>query len=88
MNNLADRAVTKTKKEDGDITALCSDGASWSPRSKADAISDIENKVHTYHVPWNSGKTAIRVANGPTGKYLRTDRDNTSRNNLDDLPDC
>ncbi len=38
---------------------------------------------------WPGGvRTEIRVVNGPTGKYLRTDRDNTSRNNLDDLPDC
>lgn len=84
-----DRAVRKTGKNDqGDITALCNDGDSWSPRSKADAIADIESGAHTYHVPWTSGRTEIRVVNGPTGKYLRTDRDETSRNNLDDLPDC
>lgn len=33
-------------------------------------------------------RTPIRVVNGPTGKYLRTDKDSTSKNNLDDLPDC
>jgi hypothetical protein len=86
---MADRAVRKTgKNADGDITALCDDGTSWSPRSKAGAISDIEAGTHTYHVPWTSGRTEIRVVSGPYGKYLRTDRDNTSRNNLDDLPDC
>lgn len=86
---MADRAVRKTGKDkDGDITALCDDGASWSPRKKADAISDIESGIHTYHVPWKGGRTEIRVVNGPNGKYLRTDRDNTNRNNLDDLPDC
>ena len=30
----------------------------------------------------------IHVVNGPRGKYLRTDRDSTVKNNLDDLPDC
>jgi len=86
---MTDRAVRKTGKDkDGDITALCDDGASWSPRKKADAISDIESGIHTYHVPWKGGRTEIRVVNGPNGKYLRTDRDNTNRNNLDDLPDC
>lgn len=55
---------------------------------KKDAIADIETKAHTYHVPWASGRTEIRVVNGPTGKYLRTDRDSTEKNNLDDLPDC
>jgi hypothetical protein len=86
---MADRAVRKTGKDrDGDITKLCNDGDSWSPRLKADAIRDIENRVHTYHVPWTDGRTEIRVVQGPNGKYLRTDRDHTSRNNLDDLPDC
>lgn len=84
-----DRAVYKTgKNTDGDITSLCSDGAYWSPRLKADAIADIELGTHTYHVPWTTGRTEIRVVNGPTGKYLRTDADNTTRNNLLDLPDC
>lgn len=86
---MADRAVRKTGKDsEGDITALCNSGQSWSPRKKADAIRDIENGTHSYHVPWTDGRTEIHVVNGPNGKYLRTDRDNTSNNNLDDLPDC
>jgi hypothetical protein len=86
---MADRPVRKTgKNSDGDITSLCNDGSDWSPRSKAGAISDIENGTHTYHVPWTSGRTEIYVVNGPTGKYLRTVRDNSSGNNLDELPDC
>ena len=89
---MADRAVRKTRKNsDGDITALCDDGVSWSPVPKADAISHIEGGVHTYHVPWQSGRTEIRVVKDSSvsgGKYLRTDRDNSTKNNLDDLPDC
>ena len=87
---MADRSVTKSRKaSDGDITALCGDSASWSPRMKADAIADIETRMHTYTVTWPNGtRTSVHVVNGPTGKYLRTDRDQTSRNNLDDLPDC
>lgn len=86
---MADRAVYQTRKDrDGDILALCSPSESWSPRLKADAIRDIENGIHTYYVPWTDGRTEIRVVKGPNGKYLRTDRDNTARNNLDDLPDC
>lgn len=86
---MADRAVTRTGKDvDGDITKLCNLGQSWSPRSKQGAISDIESGSHTYYVPWKSGRTEIRVVNGPNGKYLRTDRDRTSKNNLDDLEDC
>ncbi|MCH7687184.1 MAG: DUF3892 domain-containing protein [Planctomycetes bacterium] len=86
---MADRPVRKSRKDrDGDILALCNNGDFWSPRSKHDAINDIEGGTHTYHVPWTSGRTEIRVVNGPRGKYLRTDRDNTQKNNLDDLPDC
>lgn len=87
---MADRQVTKTQKDsDGDILALCNDSASWSPRRKAEAISDIETKLHAYYVMWAGGRrTDIHVAIGPTGRYLRTDADSTTRNNLDDLPDC
>lgn len=89
---VADRAVRKTRKDaDGDISALCSDGATWSPRSKSDVISDIEGGHHTYFVPWKSGRTEIRVVKDASvkgGKYLRTDRDSTTKNNLDDLSDC
>jgi hypothetical protein len=84
------RDVTKSGKDSqGDITRLCSPGQYWSPRSKADAIRDIETGTNQYYVPWkHSEPSLIRVVNGPTGKYLRTDRDQTTKNNLDDLPDC
>ena len=87
---MADRQVQQTRKDrDGDITALCNPGQLWSPRSKADAINDIETRLHTYYVLWPGGvRTEVRVVNDPKGKYLRTDRDTTPRNNLDDLPNC
>lgn len=87
---MATRYVMKTGKDkDGDITKLCHAGESWSPRQKADAISDIENKNHEYYVSWTDGqKTPVTVVNGSTGKYLRTRRDGSTKNNLDDLPDC
>lgn len=50
-------------------------------------MSDIELHIHTYYVQWLEKRTEIRVVNGATGEYLRADRDNTTRNNLDDLPD-
>lgn len=86
---MANRAVYKTGKDrDGDITKLCFEGEHWSPRSKASAIQDIESGSHSYYVPWKSGHTEIRDFRGQNGKYLRTDRDETSKNNLDDLHDC
>ena len=85
---MARRQVNATGKSNGDITKLCKGSEFWSPRQKADAISDIESGTYRYYVAWPEKETEIRVVNGPTGKYLRTDRDNTTRNNLDDLPDC
>lgn len=84
------RYVTRTRKDsDGDILALCNPGSAWSPRLKQGAIADIKGRIHTYVVLWSDRKeTTIRVIPGSTGEYLRTVRDNTSRNNLDDLPDC
>jgi hypothetical protein len=87
---MADRPVTRSRKDsDGDILAIGNPAYAWSPRLKADAIRDIETGVHTYYVPWlKAGRTEVRVVNGANGKYLRTDRDDTSSNNLDELPDC
>jgi len=87
---MATRYVTRSGKDkNGDITKLCNAGEAWSPRLKADAIVDIENKTHEYFVSWTDGqKTPIKVVNGATGKYLRTQRDGSTKNNLDDLDDC
>lgn len=86
---MARRRVTHTRKDDeGDITALCNPGTAWSPRFKAGAISDIENGTHQYYVGSGSNEVDIHVVDGPTGKYLRSDPDPTSKNNLDNLPDC
>ncbi|MFC4242942.1 DUF3892 domain-containing protein [Gryllotalpicola reticulitermitis] len=84
---MSDRPVTRTGKNHsgGDITEIGNFTDAWSPRAKADAVRDIETGAHTYYVPWRDGRTEIRVIDGPNGKYLRTDRDNTSRNNLLDL---
>lgn len=87
---MATREVRESCKDrDGDIIGLCDPGQIWSPRRSTDVIRDIESGIHRYVVPWQSGATEIRVVNDPwKGKYLRTDRDNTTRNNLDDLKDC
>jgi hypothetical protein len=87
---MADRFVVASGKDprSGDITKLCNPNEGWSPRWKSEAISDIENGFHAYYVRWTDMTTQIHVVHGPTGKYLRTDRDRTERNNLQDLPDC
>ncbi|MGY2747671.1 DUF3892 domain-containing protein [Arthrobacter sp. UYCu723] len=84
---MADRPVTHSRKDQyGNITALGNPNGAWSVRSSSLIISDIQARAHTYYVPWQSGRTEISVVHGSYGPYLRTDRDNTSRNNLDDLP--
>jgi len=87
---MADRQVTATGKDkDGNITKLCKAGEAWSPRQKADAIRDIENGLHTYFVQKpGTSRVDITVVNGTTGKYLRSTADKSSKNNLDNLPDC
>jgi len=85
---MAERAVFAVEKDaNGDITALHNQHASWSPRLKHDAILDIVCDEHAYTAAWPDGRrTEVRVDHGPTGKYLRTDRDHSPRNNLADLP--
>lgn len=81
------KQVTRSGKDrDGDITALC---GSFGRASKAQAIADIRQDPKAYYVQVSGvGAVDIRVVNGASGPYLRTDPDKTSRNNLDDLPDC
>lgn len=86
---MARRRVTHSRKDDdGDITALCNPGQYWSPRFKSGAISDIETGAHSYYVGSGTNTVDIHVVDGPTGKYLRSDPDPASKNNLDNLPDC
>lgn len=90
---MADRRVTRTRKDkDGDITAICNANATWSPRSKADAISDIKSPSgHTYYVENGAGRSDIQVINDSSvsgGRYLRTDPNGSCTDNLDTLPDC
>ena len=88
---MADRRVTATgKKRDGDITKLCNHSEWWSPRSKENAISDINNGWHNYYVQWGPNeRTDIEVKEiSVSEKYLRTNRENNCLNDLNDLPDC
>lgn len=86
---MADRRVTHSGKDnDGDITKLCKAGEWWSPRSKADAIRDIETGAHCYYVNEAGFRTDVTVVNGASGKYLRTTSDQSCKNNLDNLPNC
>lgn len=70
----------------GVITYLFGPDASWSPRAAQDVIADIESERHDYVVQWPERNTNVHVVHDPHGPYLRTDRDPTPSNNLDELP--
>jgi len=72
---MTDRAVRKTGKDlHSNITSLCDDGASWSPRLSADAIRDIESGLPTYDVPWTSGRTESESSDASPGStYVPTE---------------
>lgn len=85
---MARRHVTASGKDrDGDITSLCN-RSDWGVRLKADAIRDIETRTHSYYTGAGSYTADVYVVQGSKGKYLTTSRDGTTRNNLDDLPNC
>jgi hypothetical protein len=81
------RDVTSVKKKHGTITHLCNDAASWSPVTIAQAIEDIRSGTIHYFARRDDSRAAIVVvSDGHGGFYLRTQADNTSRDNLDKLP--
>lgn len=86
---MTERRVTQSGKDtDGDITHLCNPGAPWSPKAKDDAIREIEGGTVTYYVKEEAPRTDVHVVNENGKKYLRTDKDKSSKNNLDNLPNC
>lgn len=86
---MARRRIRRTRKDrDGDIIAVCSHGQAWSPRSKREVISDIESNTHSYYVSEAGYESDVRVYVVNGVKHIKTGADATSRNNLDNLPDC
>ena len=85
---MANRRVTRTGKSGGDITALCNSSSVWERVSKSRAIQDIESNTHTYYVHEVNPPVDVIVVTTSHGKHLRTTADSTSKNNLDNLPNC
>jgi hypothetical protein len=85
---MIERRITKIKKnKEGDIVALCNSEAYWSPRNLEKVIEDIEIRKVSYIVHWEDDTiTKIELVNGPSGKYLRTKRQKSPRNDLFELP--
>lgn len=78
------KQVTHVRKDIyGDITAIGSYG--WE-HSLATAITNIEGRWESYFVRVNGLTANVVVAWNGNRKYLKTDADSTTRNNLDSLP--
>jgi hypothetical protein len=63
-------------------------GASGWTKSEDAVIEEIENGTESYFVDVNGNEVGVEVADREGVKYLRTDADETTENNLLSLPDC
>jgi hypothetical protein len=84
---MAEYRVTGVQKDaDGDIVALCGDMGKTS-RNDVRQLMDLAG--HRFYVLLtNNSRAYIDIVRSPTGWYLRTNWDGTTRNNLDSLPPC
>lgn len=84
------RHVVATRKDGrGDITHLCGGSdVSWGPVPVAEAITQIRSRSVVYFTGSDGQTSLVRVIDGRSGPYLRTDPDPSTANNLDQLPDC
>jgi hypothetical protein len=93
---LAAYRVTETDKGDEStgghhrhITTLCLEDGRRVP--KATAISNIEFGLESYYASADGQRANVEVVQRCSrcyAKYLRTDRDTTTKDNLLALPDC
>jgi FAD/FMN-containing dehydrogenase len=80
------REVTHVRKNGrGTITHVCNPGATWSPAAVRQALREIESGTIQYFVKAADRLVPIRVVGG---RYLRSAPDDTTADNLDDLPPC
>lgn len=83
-----DRRVTHSRKNsDGDITHIANP-SSWGTVSKADAIKHIDGNDYRYFVNEAGYESDVHVYTQNGVKHIKTYADATSKNNLDNLPDC
>lgn len=55
------RVRSAGKNREGDITSLCNAGEWWSPRSKVDAVGDIESNAYAYYVEEQTPRSFVHV---------------------------
>lgn len=84
---MAERRVTATGKDKNkNITALCNSASTWARVSRSQAVKDIKSGDHKYYVQEvGTQRVYVHVYDD---KFLRTNADPSSKNNLRNLPDC
>ena len=93
---MAKQVTGTSKDDDGDITALCGTGFTVDKQTAIDETLRAGNGHDGQATPYfvNTGGASVnvrvyeRTTGDPTTRYLRTDHDETTTNNLDNLPDC
>ena len=87
---MADRQVTNAhRNEEGDILALCWKGTVGLKYTARDTIvQHIESDTNRYYVEEEAPAVWVVVKNRDGVKYISTEADSTSKNNLDNLPAC
>jgi hypothetical protein len=65
-------------------------GGSWGRHSEDSAIYNIEHGIHSYYTTGGGQRANVIVAtHSPSGKkYLKTDADSTTKDNLLSLEEC
>lgn len=70
----------------GELAALISTTAAWSPRTATDAIADIESGQVCYLVDWGSGPSPLVVVRDDRGPRLDVVGPDGSPGGLEALP--
>jgi len=64
-------------------------GGNWGKHTEDQAISNIERGVNSYYTTGGGQEANVKVQKHSSGKkYLITDKDTTTRDNLLSLPEC
>ncbi len=85
------RVIKSAKDKNKNIIGLCveyGENGELKKIDKATAIGFIRRKIHQFYVKEEDYASSVIVKCRDGEPYLTTEADCTSKNNLDNLPDC